>query len=83
MKLSARNVLEGKVKSIIPEMVNSEIVIELPGGTENHFHYHKNISWKSELKSRKWGLRSIQGLRCDDSHRLTAYFSSSIDDEKV
>ncbi|AKJ40042.1 MULTISPECIES: TOBE domain-containing protein [Methanosarcina] len=44
MKLSARNVLEGKVKSIIPEMVNSEIVIELPGGTENHFHYHKNIS---------------------------------------
>lgn len=34
MKLSARNVLKGKVKSIIPGMVNSEIVIELPGGTE-------------------------------------------------
>jgi molybdopterin-binding protein len=34
MKLSARNVLKGKVKSIVPGMVNSEIVIELPGGAE-------------------------------------------------
>jgi molybdopterin-binding protein len=34
MKLSARNVLKGKVKSIVPGMVNSEIVIELPGGEQ-------------------------------------------------
>lgn len=34
MKLSARNVLKGKIKSIVPGMVNAEIVIELPGGTE-------------------------------------------------
>jgi molybdopterin-binding protein len=34
MKLSARNVLKGKVKKVVPGMVNSEIVIELPGGTE-------------------------------------------------
>lgn len=34
MKLSARNVLKGKVKSIVTGMVNSEIVIELPGGVE-------------------------------------------------
>jgi len=34
MKLSARNVLKGKVKSIVTGMVNSEIVIELPGGAE-------------------------------------------------
>jgi molybdopterin-binding protein len=34
MKLSARNVLKGKIKKIVPGMVNSEIVIELPGGTE-------------------------------------------------
>jgi len=34
MKLSARNVLKGKVKSIVTGMVNTEIVIELPGGTE-------------------------------------------------
>jgi molybdopterin-binding protein len=34
MKLSARNVMKGKVKSIVTGMVNAEIVIELPGGTE-------------------------------------------------
>ncbi|HEY3361174.1 MAG TPA: molybdopterin-binding protein [Methanosarcina sp.] len=34
MKLSARNVLKGKVKKIVAGAVNSEIVIELPGGAE-------------------------------------------------
>jgi molybdopterin-binding protein len=34
MKLSARNVFKGKIKSIVTGMVNSEIVVELPGGTE-------------------------------------------------
>ena len=34
MKLSARNILKGKVKKVVSGMVNSEIVIELPGGTE-------------------------------------------------
>lgn len=34
MKISARNVLEGTVKSVQHGAVNSEIVIELPGGTE-------------------------------------------------
>ncbi len=34
MKLSARNVLKGKVKKVVSGMVNSEIVIELPGGAE-------------------------------------------------
>lgn len=34
MKISARNVLKGKVKSITHGSVNSEIVVELPGGTE-------------------------------------------------
>ncbi len=32
MKLSARNVLKGKVIQIIKGAVNSEVVIELPGG---------------------------------------------------
>ncbi len=34
MKISARNVLKGKVKKVVHGAVNSEIFIELPGGTE-------------------------------------------------
>jgi molybdopterin-binding protein len=34
MKLSARNVLKGKVKRIKPGAVNTEVVLELPGGLE-------------------------------------------------
>jgi molybdopterin-binding protein len=34
MKLSARNVIKGKVKSVTHGAINSEIVLELPGGTE-------------------------------------------------
>jgi molybdopterin-binding protein len=34
MKISARNILKGKVKTITPGAVNTEIVVELPGGSE-------------------------------------------------
>ena len=34
MKLSARNVLNGKVKSVEHGAVNSEITVQLPGGSE-------------------------------------------------
>jgi molybdopterin-binding protein len=34
MKISARNTLKGKIKKVTTGAVNSEIVIELPGGTE-------------------------------------------------
>jgi len=34
MKLSARNVLKGRVVNITPGAVNSEVVIELPGGIQ-------------------------------------------------
>jgi molybdopterin-binding protein len=34
MKLSARNVLKGKVKSIVEGAVNDEVVMELTGGQE-------------------------------------------------
>jgi molybdopterin-binding protein len=34
MKISARNVLKGRVKSILPGSINAEVTIELPGGIE-------------------------------------------------
>jgi molybdopterin-binding protein len=34
MKISARNVLKGKVIKIVSGAVNSEIVVELPGGAQ-------------------------------------------------
>jgi molybdopterin-binding protein len=34
MKLSARNVLKGKVVKIIPGTVNAEVILRLPGGEE-------------------------------------------------
>ncbi len=32
MKISARNMLKGKVKNVKPGVVNTEVVVELPGG---------------------------------------------------
>jgi molybdopterin-binding protein len=34
MKISARNVLKGKVVRVIHGAVNSEVTIQLPGGTQ-------------------------------------------------
>jgi molybdopterin-binding protein len=34
MKTSARNMLKGKVKQVKPGVVNTEVVVELPGGSE-------------------------------------------------
>lgn len=33
MKLSARNVLKGKVRDVTHGAVNSEVIVELPGGS--------------------------------------------------
>jgi molybdopterin-binding protein len=33
MKISARNILKGKVVKVVHGAVNSEVIIELPGGT--------------------------------------------------
>jgi molybdopterin-binding protein len=34
MKVSARNTLKGKIKKVTTGAVNSEILVELPGGAE-------------------------------------------------
>jgi molybdopterin-binding protein len=34
MKISARNILKGKVKQVKAGAVNSEVIVELPGGAE-------------------------------------------------
>lgn len=34
MRISARNVLKGRVKKVTPGAVNSEVILELPGGIE-------------------------------------------------
>ncbi len=34
MKISARNVLKGKIKQLTEGSVNTEVVVELPGGQE-------------------------------------------------
>lgn len=34
MKISARNVIKGKVKAVTPGTVNTEVIVVLPGGDE-------------------------------------------------
>jgi len=34
MKLSARNILKGKVVKIVPGAVNAEVTLQLPGGEQ-------------------------------------------------
>ena len=34
MKISARNIIKGKIKAVKMGVVNAEILVELPGGTE-------------------------------------------------
>jgi molybdopterin-binding protein len=34
MKLSARNVIKGKVVKVVKGAVNSEVILELPGGAQ-------------------------------------------------
>jgi molybdopterin-binding protein len=51
MKISARNVLKGTVKSVTHGVVNSEVVLELPGGTQLVSIITKQSAESLELKA--------------------------------
>ena len=50
MKLSARNALKGKVKDVKTGAVNTEVIVELPGGDEV-------VSMISRESAEKLGLK--------------------------
>jgi molybdopterin-binding protein len=53
MKISARNVLQGKVKQLVHGAVNSEVIIALPGGIEIVSIITKSSAKKLGLKKGK------------------------------
>ena len=53
MKISARNVLKGKVKKVTPGAVNSEIIVEVVGGVEIVSIITKSSAERLELKPGK------------------------------
>jgi molybdopterin-binding protein len=55
MKVSARNVIKGKVKKVTTGVVNDEIIVELPGGTEI-------VSIITKASAERLGLKSGQDV---------------------
>ncbi len=53
MKISARNVLRGKVKKVTVGAVNNEIIVELAGGAEVVSIITKSSSERLDLKPGK------------------------------
>ena len=53
MKLSARNVLKGKIIKVSDGAVNTEILLELPGGDQVVSIISKESATKLDLKSGK------------------------------
>jgi molybdopterin-binding protein len=53
MKISARNVLKGKVVKITAGAVNNEIILELPGGNQIVSIISKDSAEKLKLKKGK------------------------------
>jgi molybdopterin-binding protein len=53
LKLSARNVLKGKVKSLQHGAVNSEVIVQIPGGIEVVSIITKTAAQNLQLKEGK------------------------------
>ncbi len=70
MKLSARNILKGTVKSVTPGAVNTEVVLQLADGVEVVSIITKQSAESLGL-GRNDGLCGDQGQQRDDRRRLT------------
>ncbi len=66
MKISARNSLRGKIKSIETGAVNSQVVVKLSNGVEVVPDYHERFGGTLEFERRQNGLRRRQSERRDD-----------------
>ena len=66
MKISARNILKGKVTQMKPGAVNTEVVIELPGGQQVVSIITKASAESLGTGGGQGGLRRSQGLKRDD-----------------
>ena len=64
MKISARNLLKGKVKAVKTGAVNDEIVVELPGGSEIVSIITKSSAAPALSPERKSG--DYKGFQCTD-----------------
>jgi hypothetical protein len=78
MKLSARNILKGTVKSINHGAVNPEVVITLPGGGENRFNNHEVIRQIAGVSRRRTRLRGSKSLKRHGGSGLKPEFHSII-----
>jgi molybdopterin-binding protein len=60
MKISARNVLKGKIIKVTDGVVNTEILLELPGGDQVVSIISKESATKLALKSGKTAYAVIK-----------------------
>lgn len=76
MKISARNVLKGKVVEITHGVVNTEVVVELPGGAQIVSVITKSSAENLELTEGVEICRRRQGQQCHPYERVATEMAS-------
>jgi len=66
VQTSARNSLKGKIKSIEPGAVNTQIIIAPFKRRRSRFNYYERFGGTFESGKRQNGLRRRQSERCND-----------------
>ena len=72
MKLSARNILKGKIVEVKKGQTTAHVRIDLGGGSIITASITNEAVDELEARGRPIGLRRDQGLRCHDRDRLTS-----------